>query len=165
MLKRSTMGVCGPTFEEHMSQHEAPPSKVGERIKKAREELGWTQERLATEAKISKSFLSDVERGERDISAAYLLKLANALGANLNYLLRGTTEQADQREKIEIPRELSEAAEQLNLSFSQTLTVLQAHNSIVARRSYKQSSRFAVQDWIELARAIAKVYDKSEAQG
>jgi transcriptional regulator with XRE-family HTH domain len=146
------------------AQHPSQP-KAGERIKKAREDLGWTQERLATEAKISKSFLSDVERGERDISAGYLLKIANALGASLNYLLRGTVEPTERTENIEIPRELSEAAEQLNLSYSQTLTVLQAHNSIVARRSYKQAQRSSVQDWIELAKAIAKVYDKSEAQG
>jgi hypothetical protein len=80
-------------------------------------------------------------------------------------LLRGTVEPTERTENIEIPRELSEAAEQLNLSYSQTLTVLQAHNSIVARRSYKQAQRSSVQDWIELAKAIAKVYDKSEAQG
>lgn len=147
-----------------MSKQDASQPSVGERIKKAREELGWTQERLASEAKISKSFLSDVERGERDMSAGYLLKVSNALGASLNYLLRGIVEPIERTEKIEIPRELSEAAEQLNLSYSQTLTVLQAHNSIVARRSYKQVQRSSVQDWIELARAIAKVYDKPEAK-
>ncbi len=147
-----------------MSKQDASQPSVGERIKKAREELGWTQERLASEAKISKSFLSDVERGERDMSAGYLLKVSNALGASLNYLLRGTVEPIERTEKIESPRELSEAAEQLNLSYSQTLTVLQAHNSIVARRSYKQVQRSSVQDWIELARAIAKVYDKPEAK-
>ncbi len=147
-----------------MSKQDPSQPGVGERIKKAREDLGWTQEKLATESKISKSFLSDVERGERDISAGYLLKIANALGASLNYLLRGTVEPMERTEKIEIPRELSEAAEQMNLSYSQTLTVLQAHNSIVARRSYKQVQRSSVQDWIELARAIAKVYDKPEAK-
>ncbi len=149
---------------DKMSKQDPSQPNVGERLKKAREDLGWTQERLATEAKISKSFLSDVERGERDMSAGYLLKVSNALGASLNYLLRGTVEPIERTEKIEIPRELSEAAEQLNLSYSQTLTVLQAHNSIVARRSYKQVQRSSVQDWIELARAIAKVYDKPEAK-
>ena len=146
-----------------MSEQKTAPSTVGGRIRKAREDLGWTQERLAAEAKISKSFISDVERGERDISAGYLLKIANALGASLNYLLRGTVEPTQRTDKIEIPQELSEAAEQLNLSYSQTLTVLQAHNSIVARRSYKPAQRFLVQDWIELAKAIVKAYDKSEA--
>lgn len=148
-----------------MSEPNTAPSTAGARIKKAREDLGWTQERLAAEAKISKSFISDVERGERDISAGYLLKIANALGASLNYLLRGTVEPTQRTDKIEIPQELSEAAEQLNLSYSQTLTVLQAHNSIVARRSYKPAQRFSVQDWMELAKAIVKAYDKSEAQG
>jgi len=33
---------------------------VGERIRKRRNELGWTQDSLATKAGVSKSFLSDL---------------------------------------------------------------------------------------------------------
>ena len=35
---------------------------IGERIKQVREAKGWTQEKLADEAKISRGFISEVEK-------------------------------------------------------------------------------------------------------
>ena len=54
---------------------------VGERIREVREAKGWTQDKLATEADISKSFLSEVEKHGKNISLDLLLKVATALGA------------------------------------------------------------------------------------
>ena len=44
-------------------------ASVGERIKKRRNELGWTQDVLAQKAGVSKSFLSDLENGKRNVGA------------------------------------------------------------------------------------------------
>ena len=45
------------------------------------------------------------------------------------------------RESVVIPYELSAAAEQLHLSYAQTLELLDAYNSVVARRSNSGGSR------------------------
>ena len=62
---------------------------VGERIKQRRQALGYTQDRLATQASISKGFLSDVETGTRNPSAEYLLRIGDALEVSLDYLMKG----------------------------------------------------------------------------
>jgi transcriptional regulator with XRE-family HTH domain len=135
-------------------------ASVGDRIREIREELGLTLDKLADKTGISKGFLSDVETGKRDISSEYLLKIADAVGASLDYLLRGenSTSSSIRQKTVEIPSELSEAAQQLKLSYAQTLELLEANQSVVARRSTKSLKRFGVDDWKELYKAIRKVY-------
>src|SRR5439155_16679188 len=100
----------------------------GDRIREAREEKSWTQEQLADKAGISKGFLSDVENNNRNLSAENALKLADALGVSLDYLMRGQQGKEEAaREPVRIPSELSRAAQQLGLSYSETLTLLEAH--------------------------------------
>src|SRR5438552_1234073 len=108
---------------------------VGERIKQVREAKGWTQEKLADEAKISKGFLSDVENHGKNISLDLLLRVATALGASVGYLATGEANQAGKRKPVVIPPELSEAAEQLHLTYPETIDLLEAYNSVIARRS------------------------------
>lgn len=135
-------------------------ASAGDRIREIREELGWTLDTVADKTGISKGFLSDVETGKRDISSEYLLKIADAMGASVDYLLRGeTSASASAKQKpVQIPPELSEAAQQLKLSYAQTLELLEAHHSVIARRSSKSLKRFGVDDWKELYKAIRKVY-------
>lgn len=130
---------------------------TGDRIKEIREARGMTQDQLADKARISKGFLSDVENDKRNISSENLLKVANALGASVDYLLRGETRSA-KREEVVIPPELSEAAEELNLSYAETLQLLEAHRSVIARRSSKATKRFTADDWKQLHRAIKTVF-------
>ena len=132
---------------------------IGDRIKEVRERLNWTQERLATETKISKGFLSEVENNKRNISTEYVLRIAGVLGASLDYLLRGESGREEQeREPVSIPRTLSEAAEQLGLSFAETLTLLEAHQAVVARRASQSTRDRTVDEWKRLHAAIARVY-------
>jgi transcriptional regulator with XRE-family HTH domain len=131
----------------------------GDRIRQLREARGWTQESLAERAKVSKGFLSDLEGNKRNISADYAVRIANALGASLDYLLRGETGQRErQRAPISIPPELSAAAQELNLSYAETLTLLDAHNSIVARRAERAVPPPSKEEWKRLHAMIAKVY-------
>jgi transcriptional regulator with XRE-family HTH domain len=132
---------------------------AGDRIREIREAKRLTQDQLAERTGISKGFLSDVENGKRNVSSEYLLRIANALNASVDYLLRGTTEvSTGSREPIVIPQELSAAAERLNLSYSQTIELLEAHRSVIARRSNKHSKPFTTDDWIALHKAIKKVF-------
>jgi transcriptional regulator with XRE-family HTH domain len=131
---------------------------IGDRIKEIRERRGWTQEKLADEASISKGFLSDVENNKRDISSTNVLKIANAMGASLEYLMRGEEgKEEEKREPIQIPPELSRAAEDLNLSYSDTLTVRDTYNSVIARRSNKSLKPPTVEEWKQLYELIKKV--------
>ena len=134
-----------------------PMSTVGNRIRQVREQLGKTQDALAVESGLSKGFLSEVENDKRNLSAQNLLKIANALGASVEYLLRGMEQQRQDQEPVVIPSELSQAAEQLGLTYIQTLSLLDTHRSVVARRGKGQKT-FSVEDWIELHRAIDKVF-------
>lgn len=130
---------------------------VGERIKKVREAKGWTQEKLADESKVSRGFLSEVEKHGKNISLDLLLRIANALGASVGYLATGEGEQLGERKPVVIPLELSQAAEELRLSYPETLELLDAYNSVVARRSNRSKGTMSVKDWKELHAAVKSV--------
>jgi transcriptional regulator with XRE-family HTH domain len=53
---------------------------IGHRVRKAREERNWSQERLADEAGVDRSYMSGIERGVRNVSILKLAQLARALG-------------------------------------------------------------------------------------
>ena len=130
---------------------------VGERIKKVREAKGWTQEKLADESKVSRGFLSEVEKHGKNISLDLLLRIANALGASVGYLATGEGEHLWERKPVVIPLELSQAAEELRLSYPETLELLDAYNSVVARRSNRSKGTMSVKDWKELHAAVKSV--------
>jgi len=113
---------------------------------------------LAELADLSKGFLSDVENNKRNIGAQNLLKIANVLGASVDYLLRGETGEASGAQPIVIPPELSQAAEELELSYAATVELLEAHRSVLARRSIRGLRKFSVEDWKKLHQAIKKVF-------
>ncbi|WP_223879966.1 helix-turn-helix domain-containing protein [Paenibacillus spiritus] len=54
-------------------------SLVGERIRTIRKEKNYTQEFLAEKANIHYTYISDIERGERNISLETLEKVVQAL--------------------------------------------------------------------------------------
>lgn len=133
---------------------------LGERVKELRDRQKLTLDTLAEETGLSKGFLSDIENDKRQASTSNLLKIANVLGASLDYLLRGEDlGEGPVQRPVVIPRELSQVAEELGLTYGQTLQVLDAHNSVVARRSDKGARRFTAEDWRRLHDAIKKVFD------
>ena len=78
---------------EHMTKHNA--KEIGLRIRRQREALGYSRERLAELSEISNSFLSDIERGDRGFSVALLGRLARVLGLSADYILFGTEQVTD----------------------------------------------------------------------
>src|SRR5687768_16941890 len=132
---------------------------TGDRIREIREKKKQTQDQLAEAAGISKGFLSDVENNKTDIGSQALLRIANALGASVDYLLKGEIkEQAQEHLPVVIPPALSEAAHELRLTYAQTLELLTAHNSVVARRSLRSQKEFTSDDWIRFHKALKKVF-------
>ncbi len=62
--------------------------RFGFAVKARREELGLTQEDLAEKAGIHRTYLSDVERGTRNLSLLNIERLAAALELTLSDLFR-----------------------------------------------------------------------------
>ena len=62
--------------------------RFGFAVKVRREELGLTQEDLAERAGIHRTYLSDVERGSRNLSLVNIERLAAALAVSMSALFR-----------------------------------------------------------------------------
>ncbi len=126
---------------------------VGERIKKRRTELGWTQDVLAEKAGISKSFLSDLENGKRSVGADKLLDIGKVLSLSLDYLMAGQEPQMDATE-VQIPSSLASFAAKAGLSFRQALTLLEMQQQIVAHRSATRKGGLDKVDWQKFYEAV-----------
>lgn len=61
--------------------------RVGRNIRKIRKDRGYTQEQLADLAGLHFTYISSVERGERNISIVNLEKIAKALAVETQRLL------------------------------------------------------------------------------
>lgn len=59
----------------------------GCKLKSLRIKAGFTQEQLATKAGLHRTYVSSVERGERNVSLVNIVKFANALETTLFVLV------------------------------------------------------------------------------
>lgn len=114
---------------------QAIPPSLGGRVRGCRDRLGWTQKELAETAEISVTFLSEVENGRRLPGAEVLLRLANGLGASLDYLVRGIVNEPPARRSLVLPMELAEVAEEEGWSVRESSDLLAYRQMVVARRS------------------------------
>lgn len=56
-----------------------PLRLFGSRLAELRKQKGWSQERLALESGLARSYLGGVERGQRNIALVNICRLAEAL--------------------------------------------------------------------------------------
>lgn len=61
----------------------------GQRILAARRKQGWSQDQLARQAHLHRTYISSVERGRRNVSLTNILGLASALKVDPGDLIRG----------------------------------------------------------------------------
>lgn len=54
--------------------------RFGKRLAELRKERGWSQEKLALESGIARSYVGGVERGQRNVALLNILRLARTLG-------------------------------------------------------------------------------------
>jgi transcriptional regulator with XRE-family HTH domain len=72
-----------------VSQKQTFLELLGERIRSARKAKGLTQEELAHESEIDRSYIGGVERGERNLSFDKLCEIAKALDCDVAALTEG----------------------------------------------------------------------------
>jgi transcriptional regulator with XRE-family HTH domain len=61
--------------------------RLGRNLRRFRKEKGWSQELYAEEAGIHRTYVSDIERGNRNPTILVLEKLAAPLGVSTSKLL------------------------------------------------------------------------------
>jgi len=66
--------------------------EFGQRVRARREKLGWSQMTLAEEVGLHFTYISSVERGERNVSLQNIVRLAVALRVDPGLLMKGLTE-------------------------------------------------------------------------
>lgn len=62
---------------------------LGENIRKYREAKGFSQEQLAFEAGLDRTYVGGAERGERNLTVLSALKVSRALEVKLSQLVEG----------------------------------------------------------------------------
>lgn len=62
--------------------------KLGARIRRLREQRGWSQETFAHESGFARSFTSGLELGKKDIRLSTILKLSRVFGLSISQLFK-----------------------------------------------------------------------------
>jgi transcriptional regulator with XRE-family HTH domain len=62
---------------------------LGNQIRTARKEKGYSQEQLAFSADVDRSYIGGIERGERNVSFLTLVKIASCLGCDVSTFTKG----------------------------------------------------------------------------
>ena len=57
--------------------------KLGSQIREERKKRGLSQEQLAFDAGVDRSYIGGIERGERNVSFLTLVKIADCLGCDV----------------------------------------------------------------------------------
>lgn len=65
------------------------------RVRKAREDMGYTRERFAEALDVSVSYLAELERGRTGMSVKMLVKICGVLGLSADYILFGDSREDD----------------------------------------------------------------------
>ena len=61
--------------------------RLAKNLRRLRQQRGWSQEQLAFEARIHRTYISDLERGARNPTITVVDKLATTFGVRVGELL------------------------------------------------------------------------------
>ena len=81
---------------------EAAPFAFGRHLAKLRKVRGWSQEKLALESGMARSYLGGIERGQRNVSLKNLVKLAKSLNVPAPVLMNFSVDENLIQVKLQI---------------------------------------------------------------
>lgn len=87
-----------------------PRKSFGARIRQLRTIGGLSQEKLAERAGLHRTYIGEVERGEKNISLDNIVKIAGALNAELSHLFEGIRVPSDVRHRTKGTRDGSKTS-------------------------------------------------------
>ena len=89
--------------------------EFGEAVRKLRRQLGLSQETLAARAGLHRTYLSDVERGARNLSLQSIKLISDSLGVSLTRLFAEVESMARKGSRDQAAAEVKEAMERNRL--------------------------------------------------
>lgn len=101
------------------------------RIRRAREEMGYTREKFAEKLDVSVSYLAELERGRTGISVKMLIKVCDLLGLSADYVLFGTERSADAQLLDKIHRLDARYLPLLDKTITELLALSKADKAVV----------------------------------
>lgn len=118
-------------------------SRVGERIKEAREKSGMTQKALAKKLGVAEKFINEVETGRKIINESLISKVSKVLNTDLNDINMVVTDEELQKElkaeKQVRQRKPAEVNEVWNQAFGSVLKNVPIYDYSLAQvKGYKQ---------------------------
>ena len=128
-------------------------TEIGRCIREIRQARGLNARELASAAEMSAGYLSEVERGMSAVSSELLVRIARALQTSVGVFL-GESNEMEERTPVQIPRSLSDAAEENGWSYRTTLLLLEGKMSLTARRSSEEEQEWEVHDWIKFCNKV-----------
>ena len=77
---------------------------IGQRIKKARKQKGFTQEKLGESLDVSTVYISQIENGKTRINLEMLIRIASVLNINPGFFITGVAYQTQDYMKCELSK-------------------------------------------------------------
>ncbi|MES2026933.1 MAG: helix-turn-helix transcriptional regulator [Pseudomonadota bacterium] len=79
--------ILKPLKSSNGAMNYDPLKLFGLRVIELRQKLGWSQERLAIESGLARSYVGGIERGERNLSLINICRIAETLSVDPSELL------------------------------------------------------------------------------
>lgn len=70
-----------------MDKRLTPEKRIGLALRAKRESLGWSQETLAFESGLHRTYIGAVERGEKNVTLRNAIRIARSMQSTLSDLL------------------------------------------------------------------------------
>lgn len=121
-----------------MDRYEVDYIKIGQRIKAARNKLGWQQSEVAFRANLTTSHMSHIETGQTKVALPTIVKIANALSVSIDELLCDSLEQV----KPVYDKKIAEELEDCDAAELQAIYEITHATKTALRKAKKATEQF-----------------------
>lgn len=84
-----TVELLASSYYARGNMSKAIRNKFGKQVRNLRRERRWSQEDLADNSGVHRTYIGAIERGEQNVSIDNIIKLAKALDVSLEQLFKG----------------------------------------------------------------------------